>query len=200
MLNTRIPRLDSAAVLTALGLGLVLSLVATPVPAEDADLPWRFSAVSVNMSNVGPRGTARLEITVNRWSSDEERATLLEALKAGGRRSLPDALRDQESVGRFREVTSLAEDLFYSRIIPTEKGHMILMATDRPLAFAEVRRSARTRDYNVTIIQLNLDADGSGEGSIMAGAELSWDEDKNQIVIEHFASEPLRLTQVRRTR
>ncbi len=34
----------------------------------------------------------------------------------------------------------------------------------------------------------------------MAGAELSWDEDKNHIVIEHFASELLRLTSVQRTR
>ncbi len=198
MRNGRVTFVGSAAALTALGVGLVLSLVATPLPAEDDDLPWRFSAVSVNMSNVGPRGTARLDITVNRWSTDEERATLLEALKEGGRRSLPNALRAQGSVGRFREVRGLGEDLFYSRIIPTEEGHQILMATDRPLAFAEVRRSARTRDYNVTIIQLTLDAEGSGEGSIMAGAQLSWDEAKSQIVIEHFASEPLRLTSVNR--
>ncbi len=44
------------------------------------ELPLRFNAVAVNMSNVGPRTQQRLEIDINRTSTDEERAKLMEVL------------------------------------------------------------------------------------------------------------------------
>jgi hypothetical protein len=61
----------------------------------------------------------------------------------------------------------------------------------------ETWRSTRSRRYNVTIIVLTFDAEGQGEGQIMTGSELTWAETNNQLVIEHFASEPIRLTSVR---
>jgi hypothetical protein len=175
----------------------VIGLVTTPLAAEDDDLPLNFDANAVNLSNVGPRGTARLQIRVTRWSTEEERATLMEALKQPGERSLPDALFQQDRVGTIRESQGLGENLRYSRRITTEEGQQIVLATDRPLAMVETWRSTRTRRYNVTVIILTLDAEGRGEGQIMTGAELTWDEAIDQLIIEHFASEPIRLTSVR---
>ncbi len=182
---------------TLTALGLVIGLMATPLSAEDDDLPLNFDATAVNLSNVGPRGSARLQIRVTRWSTDEERATLMEALKQPGERSLPDALFQQDRVGTIRESQGIGENLRYSRRITTEEGQQIILATDRPLAMVEVWRSSRTRRYNVTVIILNLDTEGRGEGQIMTGSELTWDETKDQLIIEHFASEPIRLTSVR---
>ena len=187
----------------SLVIGLFIGLVASiaPVHAEDDDLPLRFNAIAQNLSNVGPRGQARLQINVTRWTSAEEGAAVMEALKAGsesrGTRTLADALFEQEIVGTFRETTSLAENLRYSRQTKTEDGQRIVLATDRPLAFAEVWRASRTRDYNVTLIILNVDEDGRGDGQIMVGADLSCDDAHNQVTITNFASEPIRLTNVR---
>ena len=187
----------------SLVIGLLIGLVAsiTPVQAEDDDLPLRFNAIAQNLSNVGPRGQARLQINVTRWTTAEEGAAVMEALKAGsesrGTRTLADALFEQEIVGTFRETRSLAENLRYSRQTKTEDGQRIVLATDRPLAFAEVWRSARTTDYNVTLIILEVDKDGRGEGQVMVGADLSWDDAANQVTITNFASEPIRLTNVR---
>jgi len=200
MFDSRIPLLGSVTTLTALGLGLVLGLVAAPLTAEDEGLPLRFNANAINIGNAGPRGSARLEIRVTRWSTEEERTELLEALKGiSGRssRELPNALFRQDSVGSIREIQSIANDLRYSRRIATEEGQQIILAVDRPLAFAEVSRSTRTRDYNVTLIVLTLDAEGRGDGQIMLGAEFEWDEENNQIEITHFSSQPIRLTDVR---
>ena len=188
----------SVAAVSALGIALALGFVAAPLPAEE-ELPLNFDANAVNMSNVGPRGQVRLQIRVDRWSTDEERATLMEALKDQGRggRDVANTLFSKESVGTIRESQSLAYDLRYARSLPTEGGRQIIMATDRRIAFAEAWRAARTLDYNISLIILDVDAEGRGEGQLMLGAEFSWNEDKNQLEIEHFASEPIRLRNVR---
>jgi hypothetical protein len=101
-------------------------------------------------------------------------------------------------VGTIREVQGIGENLRYSRHRVNEDGQQqIVLATDRPLAMVETWRSTRTRRYNVTVVVLTLDAEGRGEGQIMTGSELTWDEANNQLIIEHFASEPVRLTSVR---
>jgi hypothetical protein len=195
--------IDSGSHLLALGLvvGLLIGLFAEIAPVQAEELPFRFNAIAQNLSNVGPRGQARLQINVTRWTTAEEGAAVMEALKAGsesrGTRTLADALFEQEIVGTFRESRSMSENLRYSRRTKTEGGQRIILATDRPLAFAEVWRSARTTDYNVTLIILEVDEDGRGEGQIMVGADLSWDDANNQVSITNFASEPIRLTNVR---
>lgn len=200
MFDTRISHLGSVAALAALGLGLVLGLIAAPLTAEDEDLPLRFSANAMNVGNVGPRGAARVDIVINRWSTEEERAELMAALtgqSGRGSRELANTLFRQESVGTIRETQSVANDLRYSRRIVGEEGQQIILATDRPLGFAEVWRSSRTLDYNVSLVVLELDAEGRGEGVIMLGAEFAWDEENNQIVITHFSTQPIQLTNVR---
>ena len=198
MIKIHASRLQSAVTVSALGLALILGFVAAPLLAEE-ELPLRFDANAVNMSNMGPRGQVRLQIRVDRWSTEEERAKLMEALKAQGRgnRELASTLFDKDSVGSIRESQSLAYDLRYARSLPTEGGRQIIMATDRRIAFAEAWRSARTLDYNVSLIILDVDAEGRGEGQLMLGAEFTWNEDKNQVEITHFASEPIRLRNVR---
>ena len=202
MSDSRRARVVPIAAIAVLTTGLVLGLMATPLPAEEEELPLNFNVTAVNMSNVGPRGQARLQIRVNRWSTDEERAKLREALAAqtgqARDRTLADTLFGKEAVGTIREQQSLSYDLRYSRSLDTEDGgRQIILATDRRIGFAESWRSSRTLDYNVSLIILNLDSEGRGEGQLMLGAEFVWDEGQNQVVITNFSSEPIRLTSVR---
>jgi len=184
-----------------LALALLVGLVASPLPAQEEEMPLNFDAVAVNMSNLGPRGQVRLQIRVDRWSTAEERAKLEGALRAqtgqSRDRTLATTLFGKESVGTIRESRSLAYDLRYSRVIPSDAGQMIILATDRRIGFAESFRSARTLDYNVSLVVLNLDEEGRGDGQLMLGATFEWDETNNQIIITNFASEPIRLTRVR---
>lgn len=190
------------SVVAAVVLGIAVGFLAIPLPAVAEDMPLNFDAVAVNMSNVGPRGQIRLQIRVDRWSTAEERAKLMEAMKAQSGRSrerdLADTLFGKESVGTIRETASLAYDLRYSRVFPSEAGTTVVMATDRRIEFAESWRSSRTLDYNVSLIVLNLDEEGNGDGQLMLGAQFSWNEADQQLVIEGFASEPIRLTRVRK--
>ena len=197
-MNT-ISRLRALTTVSALSTALALGFVAAPLPAEE-ELPLQFDAVAVNMSNVGPRGQARIQIRIDRWSTDEERAKIFEALKnqRRGGRDLADTLFGKEPVGTIREQQSLAYDLRYSRSIPTEGGgKQLILATDRRIAFAEAWRASRTLDYNVSLIVLDVDERGRGEGQLMLGAEFGWNEAENRVEIEHFASQPIRLNNVR---
>ena len=198
MLEPQISRIRSVATVSVLGLALALGFSAAPLPAEE-ELPLNFDAIAVNLSNVGPRGQARLQIRIDRWSSDEEREKLMEALKGQqrGGRDLANTLFSKESVGTIRELQSLAYDLRYARSAPIEGGRQIILATDRPIEFAEAWRASRTLDYNVTLIVLNVDDEGRGDGQIMLGAEFGWNEEKNLVEIEHFSSQPIRLNNVR---
>ena len=60
---------------------LCLALTSVPIVAEEEPeedgLPWRFDMNAMNTGFVGPR-SARLEINITRWTTDEERAALLE--------------------------------------------------------------------------------------------------------------------------
>ena len=182
-------------------MALLIGIFASPLPAQEKELPLNFDAVAANMSNVGPRGQVRLQIRVDRWSTDEERNTLLEILKTQsgqrGERQLAEGLFGKESVGTIRETGTLAYDLRYARLLPSEAGRMIVLATDRRIGFAESWNASRTLDYNVTLIVLNLDEEGNGDGQIMLGAQFAWDEANEQLIIENFASQPIRLTRVR---
>ncbi len=199
MRNQRVPEATSPGLFAALLVGFVLIVPANPLPAAEEELPVTYSAVAVNIGSRGPRGQIRLDITISDWSSPESRAALIEAMKENESRSLSDALRGQERVGRIREVQQLGHDIQYSRTVPTEGGgQQILLATDRPMGFAEVARSTRSRDYNVTLIVMNLDAEGRGEGQMLLGVQFSWDEEANQLTIENLSSEPIRLNSIRR--
>ena len=111
-----------ATVVIALGVGFVASLATAPVEAAEEELPVTYSAVAVNMGARGPRGQVRLDITIAAWSAPEVRPALIEGMKEGGNRSLSDALRGQERVGRIREVQQLGHDIQYSRTVPTADG------------------------------------------------------------------------------
>lgn len=186
-----------------LAAALAAVLLAAPAVAAwaqegaEENLPQRFTAYAVSMGTVAPGSSARIDIEVSRWSGDDERQELLQTLQDRGGRSLPDALRQREKVGWIRHRNSLAYDLQYAREHMTEGGRRIVLATDRPLAFVENWTGSRTLDYNVTLIELVLDDKGEGQGALMLGAELSWNAEKSQLVIESFSSEPVRLTRVK---
>ena len=179
---------------------LALVVFSAPLPAEDEtsdELPWRFDITAMNVGGAGPR-SARLELRITRWSTAEDQETLFRSLREGGSRALPGELNRQESVGRLREVRGTGQEFHYARRIPTEDGgQRIILATDRPLTFFEAWRSTRTTQYNVTIVQLDLDAEGRGDGSLMMGAEIGLDQNTNQIFITHASSQPIRLSRVR---
>lgn len=158
----------------------------------------QLRAFAVNMSGVGRARAGTIDITIERWSTDEERARLFAVLVERGSDKLADALHDvKPRTGYVRTSTSLGWDLGYAREIPLPSGgRRIIIATDRPMSFAEASRQPRSADYQFLLMEIRLGPDGKGEGKLAAGAKVEYDKDEKTVQVENYGIEPVRLTEV----
>jgi hypothetical protein len=93
-------------------------------------------------------------------------------------------------------VATTGTDLSVARVFETEEGKVIRLVTPRPVSFFEAYRSGRSRDYPFTIMELRLNKEGKGVGSIMGGAQLRFN-DEGQLDIESYGNQYAKLTNVR---
>jgi hypothetical protein len=179
---------------------LSVSIAATSLIAgqqkDTAGLPERFTAFAVSLG--GPRttsGTAQVEIVIDRWSTDTERARLLKSLKEG-QDALLDSLRDLKPVGSIRTPGTIAYDLHYANQTAADNGgRRIFLATDRPIGFWEAANRPRTINYPFTFIELRMK--GEGEGKLSLAARVTASEDGRYVELENYAAQPVMLNEVK---
>jgi hypothetical protein len=193
-LNERLlPRLLFAAC------AIAAAVFAPPVSGQNTK--ESFTGFAINL-NSGP-STANVDFTIDRWSSDADRAALLAILqeekdsyKANDK--LLKALQKMPKVGYIRTPQTLAWDLRYARQSPLpDGGRRIVLATDRPIGFREARYQGRTMDYPFTIVEVQLDKNDKGVGKILAGTRIYIDKDKN-LVLENYGQQPIRFNEIHR--
>jgi hypothetical protein len=183
-----------------LSLAAVLAaVVAVPERSQGRTEPvLQLRAFAVNMTGAGRATAGTLDITIERWSTDEERAKLFAVLVERGADKLSDALHDvKPRAGFVRTSTSLGWDLGYAREIPLAGGgRRIIIATDRPIGFAEASRQPRSADYQFLLIEIRLGPDGKGEGKLAAAAKIEYSNEEKTVQVENYGTEPVRLTEV----
>jgi hypothetical protein len=192
--------LETRAVKTAglLALGVLAALATTPAPAAAAEPVLRLRAFAVNMSGVGRTSAQTLDIVIDRWSTDAERKTLLDTLK-----EKPDHLLDvlqkiKPRAGYIRTATSLGWDIdFAMKERLPGGGERIIFATDRPMSFYERVNQTRSSDYEFMFCEIHLAADGTGEGKLSTAAKVRWVANDKTLEIEDYATQPVRLSQVK---
>jgi hypothetical protein len=163
--------------------------------AQTAGQKERFTAVAIVNNNLAS-GAGMVQIDVTRWSTQAERNALLSVLKNKGPEKLLDALQDTKPVGTIKTPDSLGYDLHYAQQTPTEEGgRRIVIATDRPIGFWEAANNRRTLDYPFTVIQMEIGRDGKGKGTLSYATKVI--AQKDSIILENFASQPVMLTAVR---
>jgi hypothetical protein len=156
----------------------------------------RFTAIAVNVSTVGRNGASPVDITINRWTTDEERDRLVTMFKEKGAKALLSALQDMKPVGTINTPGNIAYDLRYARQLPGEDGgRRIVLATDRPIGFWEASNQPRSVDYPFVLIELRLNKSGEGEGKLSLASKLTLAD--NTLVIENYANQPVMLNEVK---
>jgi hypothetical protein len=202
MMHTRFTtalRWTGLAALAALN----LSTSTVTVEAQSRQPLERLLATSVNMSNVGTPNAGRIEIVIERWSSDRERDELIATLKEKGSDALLSKLQDMRRVGYIRDANggSVGWDLHFARERKLEDGgRQIVLATDRPISAWEAFNRPRSADYDFTLADIRFDGDGKGVGKLAVAAKITTNRETGAIEIEDFASEPVRLTEVTSSR
>ena len=183
--------------LSVLGISLGLAAILTAAPRDLSQTMGQreeFDAIAIVNNEMGA-GAGRVMMRVNRWSTEAERGRLLSTLMKDGPNALLDVLQDQKSVGTIRTPDSLAYDLRYAHQEPGEDGgRNVVLATDRPISFWEARNQPRTMDYPFTVIQLQLDKNGEGKGTLSYATKII--ARGNTIELEHFSTSPVMLTKV----
>lgn len=182
-----------ATVLAAAAFALTPSAVAAD---HDDVLPLEL-AMNAQAMGQAVQGQERLEFTINEWSSSEDTATLLGALREMGPGAVRDQLQDMPVIGRLRVGAQLSYPVHYARLLEREGGgYTLVIATDRDIAPWETYYRTRTLDYDLVLAELRLDEDFEGSGVLGAGVMLGWNPVTDTVVVEDYDTQPVRLENV----
>lgn len=182
--------------LRALGISLGLAALVSVSAgiAQTMGEKEEFNATAIVNNNVAS-GAGRVIIRVERWSTENERELLNRTLMQKGAGELLDVLQKQKSVGTIRTPDSLGYDLRYAYQEPSDEGgRRVVIATDRPISFWEAANQPRTVDYPFTVIQMELDREGHGKGTLSYATKIT--ARGNTVELENFATSPVMLTDI----
>ena len=146
----------------------------------------------------GRMANVQMTFYINEYTSDEDVLKYAEILKTSGEEKLRDAIKDIEA-GYFAPAGKLRTLANVIRTRPKDKGKLISIVTVREIQFLEAYYGTRSRDYEFTIVQFDLDENGKGRGTMLVGARLEFNQ-KGQLVIEQLGNLPVQLLGVKYTK
>jgi hypothetical protein len=180
-----------------LTLGIAVALAARTPAASRADQRERFTALAVLQG--GPGAAVPVDIVINRWSSDADRDRLLNTLTEQGSKKLLDLLQDMPEIGSLATPGSVGIQVRFAQRTTLPTGaERIMLLTDRPMAFFEMANQTRSTEYPFSVIQLQINSNGRGEGTASLATKIRMDADTKTIVLENYDIRPVTLTGIRR--
>jgi hypothetical protein len=174
---------------TILGVLMLLSFSA------GAEKPETIQAHAFGTTTMAGRNF-NITIRIESYSTPADQKVLIDAFSKGGHDALVDALAKMKSRGRLGVTGDLGYQIAYIRTIPTPKGRTIRIITDRPINIGEAMYGTRSRDYDLSLLELHLDdADkDKSTGNMVVGGRFRVDKKKKQIEFESYKASPWRLT------
>ena len=163
----------------------------------------RFTFMAANGSKAGPSGEARLKIVINEWSPDSERDRLLSVLKTDGPDKLAESFRQGRAAGYIAWPGNLDYTIRFAYRMPrADGGEDVILATDYPVHvwWDPTLGAPPASVAQGTLIQLQLNRDGRGEGKLSVGTKVTATNDGKLFALEDYAKHPVMLTDVQRER
>lgn len=186
-----------------LGISLfLLCFVLSVATAQDtkpaAPIPVQYAAISVGQAGAAAGKTFGLTIYVDGLTSDGEVQELLGILKQKRQNGVVSAMEDTKDKGRVAPTGTVGIGMRFVRMRPNKLGGFhIVLVTNRPITFAELYNSTRSRDYPFGIVVLEVDKDGKGTGTLAPACKIRFNK-KNELEVEHYGQKPFRLANVYR--
>jgi hypothetical protein len=150
--------------------GLLLTLLlAAAVPAISADDKPTETIDATAMGTSTQLGkTVGVKVTINRYSTQEDRQVLVAAFKKGQHQGLVKALQDMKPVGRIAITGTLGYDLSYIALIPSPTGRKIRFAANRWIRFGEAYNNTQSQSFDLTAGEFDLnDADNKKSSGVL---------------------------------
>lgn len=137
---------------------------------------------------------AGVTIIINAYSTPEDQKLLIDAFARAGNKGLSKAVSKMPVKGRIAVTGGVGYDVTYIRVFQTPTGRKIRLVANRPIELGEVWSASRSLDYNLSAIELEVDANGKGTGTLLPACQLKMNK-QNEIEIEAYQN-PWRLADV----
>jgi hypothetical protein len=184
--------------LAFLGLWFCDAAPAAAQQPQNAGAPETFSARAQAENSAGAAVSAPILIHVERFTPDFDRAAVQEALRVGGYPGFLTALRKAPNVG-YVELGGRKTMIRWARQAPSDTGRTIVVVTERPVAFIGGQADAKPRaGYEVAVIQLKVDGQGNGAGTMAAAARVRPGGETGVQIDDYAAEAPITLMKVTR--
>ena len=169
---------------------LAVCLLACWTPVQAAEYPLALAA-SAQVTKGATTVTTTFTIHIDRLMNETFRTRATDALKFGGYPKFLPALRALPAIGTI-EFEGRKVELRYVREESHEKGSRLVLVADQPLFFLGDPSKARA-GYELTMVELILDAKGTGAGTMTGAARVKPTPDGG-IVVDEFEVAPVQLS------
>jgi hypothetical protein len=142
--------------------------------------------------NVQTGQTGRVEIVINRWSTDGEREVLKAVLKAAGSQAMVQEMQNLPQVGYIKTPETMGDALTFARQTTLEDGsRQVVVATNRPLSIAGSLAPGAAQKYDLSVIEMRWKKGAkTGEGKMTLAAQASIDPKTGNVQIQNYAGMP----------
>jgi hypothetical protein len=150
---------------------------------------------------------AKIDILIERWSTNEERAELSAGLAAGG----PDGMLTKlQSIRRRAGVLLMPGvqgagararirrpvNLYFAQKLDTAGGSRLILAADHYLALGQPTVDWPS-EFEVSMLDIRFAGDGAGIGKVGLAAKLAYNKDTKTFELANYEAAPARLLTVR---
>ena len=147
----------------------------------------------------GPLGgvSRPFTLSIDGVSTNADANRSVTILAEGGQDALLKELHGKR-LGYFSMGAQLGRDLNFIQETPTaEGGRRIVVLFERWMNTFEIRYGTRSEDYPFTYVELTVDRNGKGQGTLIPAARITFDKKHgNQIDVENFGIYPAQLAGV----
>jgi len=174
-------------------------MIHAPAAEAQEKTDEHYAATVTAVGGVAAGGTASIDIYIDKYTTDDETIALATLLAEKGK----DALRremEKKDVGRISISSQAGIPIAVARSLKNGKGRIIRIFIARNVGFLERSNMTRSQDYPFSIIQLQVDEKGQGDGIAIAAAKMVFDAKAKQFVVESLGqgTSNLKLVNVRR--
>ncbi len=187
---------------------VVAALALSGIAQAADDTKETYAAFAVNMGGTLQGTSGTFQITITRWSTNEERSMLLNTLKEKGHDEFMKALRKQKETGFVQGQGRLAR----ANPMPSTRLHgawqydndgkrQVVLVTDRPIGMREAASGSRSLDYDTSVITMEFpadDKDADGTGLLHMALKIQYNDEEGKLEVEEMGQQATRLTKITR--
>lgn len=167
------------------------------VPAQgEEEIKRVYTGALIGLGGALAGRSTTFTLTLDSLVTRDQAMRYAELLRTKGQRALLDQLEDR-NVGTFSVTGSTGRTVNFAYEQATDEGRRVIVLFERWLQPFELRYGTRSQDYPFTYLEMSVDKNGKGSGTLIGAAKVYFEkDDPNQLTVENFSTYPIRITNV----